>query len=188
MPHWGSSGCPSVPGGVLVGQSWGAWSGGLGCLVGRSGVPGWGGLGWCLVKWVHGAACAGESSPGDWFASDDDLVARAVAVCGGCPVRLKCLEAGAGESGGVWGGVSRDWGQEQEKDWERSEARRAASRRCKRKRLAEESPEQREARLAAGRESQGKQLARESPVQREARLAARREADQVRWAQARVAG
>lgn len=150
---------------------WGAGGAVLGCPVGWPGVPAWGGLGWCLVNWVHGAACAGDPSPGDWFASDDaERTARAVAVCGGCPVRLECLEAGAGEGWGVWGGVPRERGRAWDMDRERDQAilearavaRKVARREQERKRRARESPEAREARLTARREYRRKRRARAS--------------------------
>ncbi|MFL4475551.1 WhiB family transcriptional regulator [Paeniglutamicibacter sp. MACA_103] len=121
------------------------------------------------MKWVHGAACAGDPSPGDWFASADaDRTARAVAVCGGCPVRLECLEVGLGEGRGVWGGVPRDGGQvpggDREQDQAILEARKVARsvarREQERKRLALESPEAREMRLAVRREYSRKRRAR----------------------------
>lgn len=62
---------------------------------------------------LSGPACAGEDPdlffPPDGERAGDRLlrVARAKAVCAGCPVRGRCLElaAGRGERWGIWGGV-----------------------------------------------------------------------------------
>ena len=56
--------------------------------------------------WQDRAACRGE--PPEWFdAETDQDAARALAVCGGCPVRRECFAAAAADraASGVWGGV-----------------------------------------------------------------------------------
>ena len=67
--------------------------------------------------WMERAICADSPEPDLWFpdlttaetsAQVAAQVDRAIAVCNGCPVRLKCLTMALenGEKEGVWGGVS----------------------------------------------------------------------------------
>lgn len=41
-------------------------------------------------------------------APDDDAVARALEICGRCPVRTFCLQAGIDEPFGIWGGTTEE--------------------------------------------------------------------------------
>lgn len=61
--------------------------------------------------WRELAACREEDGD-DWFPVSHPLseayaaeAARALAVCSGCSVRTPCLEKGAGEVEGIWGGT-----------------------------------------------------------------------------------
>lgn len=56
-------------------------------------------------NWVPRAACRGRTSlmfPGPETTPGN--IAKAKAVCEGCPVRPQCAEAGRGEPYGIWGG------------------------------------------------------------------------------------
>lgn len=59
------------------------------------------------APWRRDAACA-ESDPELFFATDDEVVARAKRVCAACPVRTACLETALRqhEMHGVWGGMA----------------------------------------------------------------------------------
>lgn len=59
--------------------------------------------------WMAQAACKGY--PSDWWfpswgaqPSVDSDLAEALIICESCPVRAECLEYGAKEEHGVWGG------------------------------------------------------------------------------------
>lgn len=60
-----------------------------------------------MTGWQVSGACRGHD-PELWFRDDSASVSQAQAVCGGCPVRAECAEAGADEPDGVWGGVPAD--------------------------------------------------------------------------------
>ena len=53
--------------------------------------------------WQHQAACRGHTDPDLFF--DAARIDAAIAVCYDCPVLNDCKAAGAGETGGVWGGT-----------------------------------------------------------------------------------
>ena len=57
--------------------------------------------------WRHSAACKGMD-PDVFFLRRDQggRNAAAKAVCAGCPVSAECLEVGANELAGIWGGLS----------------------------------------------------------------------------------
>ena len=44
------------------------------------------------------------AAPDDWFSTSPAVQARAVAICGMCPVRARCAELGRDEQHGVWAG------------------------------------------------------------------------------------
>ena len=58
--------------------------------------------------WVAYAACAGSDVSLFFAEAGDTYSAKAVALCGGCPVRNCCLEwaLAAHEPVGMWGGLS----------------------------------------------------------------------------------
>lgn len=60
-------------------------------------------------NWRDLAACRGED-PALFFPEDGNkhAVAKARAICAGCPVRTECLEHAVGfpEKHGVWGGLA----------------------------------------------------------------------------------
>ncbi len=63
-----------------------------------------------LGAWADRAACCDAPADVDFFAEGRGLAGKqeienAKAICGGCPVRLSCLEAGISEEFGVWGGL-----------------------------------------------------------------------------------
>jgi WhiB family transcriptional regulator, redox-sensing transcriptional regulator len=72
---------------------------------------------WKRPAWHAQAACRGEGVR-DFFADTGRRVERARALCGSCPVRAVCAEAGRTEEFGVWGAMLPR---------ERRTARRAAS-------------------------------------------------------------
>jgi WhiB family redox-sensing transcriptional regulator len=55
--------------------------------------------------WHAQAACRGQGAQ-TWFPELGRSAEPAKAVCGACPVRTECLEAGLEESEGIWGGLS----------------------------------------------------------------------------------
>jgi hypothetical protein len=57
--------------------------------------------------WRNFAECL-QSDPELWFARDGDYTSRcrAIAICGLCPVKAECLEAGMDEEFGIWGGLT----------------------------------------------------------------------------------
>jgi hypothetical protein len=58
--------------------------------------------------WHADASCRGKG-PDAWFPTDRTRAsAEVVEVCGACPVRGECLDAGMSEVYGVWDGVSRE--------------------------------------------------------------------------------
>lgn len=70
------------------------------------------------LRKVSGVAC-GDAGPSLFFGGEHEnlparltRVAKAKAVCAGCPARVPCLEyaVGAGEIFGVWGGVDLEHG------------------------------------------------------------------------------
>lgn len=69
-------------------------------------------------SWHAQAACRGMG-PDAFFEAAHEAHDAAVALCGTCPVREPCAEAGASERFGVWAGTSPR---------ERQERRRAARR------------------------------------------------------------
>ena len=58
-------------------------------------------------EWALDAACAG-SPHADLFFLDGPAALDVLALCARCPVRVECLAfaLGAGESYGVWGGLT----------------------------------------------------------------------------------
>lgn len=81
------------------------------------------------MAWIAGAACIGED-PELFFPVGSAppaaaQVARAKAVCAGCPVRTQCLEWSlvTCQDAGVWGGLDED----QRRDIRRARRRAAAS-------------------------------------------------------------
>ena len=77
------------------------------CMVDRrlrlpSGLP-------VLGSWILQAACR-DADPDLWFSPDPADVARAQAICAGCPVRAQCSAAADAnaELYGVWGGMDRE--------------------------------------------------------------------------------
>lgn len=60
--------------------------------------------------WRKSAACLPYPTQMFWpERGQNKALARAIAVCEGCPVRTECLAAGLKENdhdGGIWGGVS----------------------------------------------------------------------------------
>ena len=62
------------------------------------------------LEWQQWAACA--ESPVDWFFDDHGVYRqqpRALALCGGCPVRVECLDhAVTHRETGIWGGTTDD--------------------------------------------------------------------------------
>jgi WhiB family transcriptional regulator, redox-sensing transcriptional regulator len=60
-----------------------------------------------MGHWRDHAACRGLD-PTIFYPDDEDDVADAMAVCGGCPVREVCLEHAivGRETAGVWGGAT----------------------------------------------------------------------------------
>jgi Transcription factor WhiB len=70
---------------------------------------------WERPEWHTRAACRGVG-PEEFFppfqegrghanAAQQTYAETTVKYCGNCPVRAECLEAGAGETVGLWGGV-----------------------------------------------------------------------------------
>lgn len=61
------------------------------------------------VEWMHDASCAGADHE-LFFADSPRQIARAKAICSGCPVRVPCLADALerGEKFGVWGGKTGD--------------------------------------------------------------------------------
>ena len=66
--------------------------------------------------WMDEAKCNVDSAEDDvWFSGDGQertqetaaREAQAIAVCRTCPVRVRCLEVGASEPYGVWGGIGQ---------------------------------------------------------------------------------
>ena len=61
------------------------------------------------TDWRNSGACV--TVGGDiWFPTKADSIAadKAIAICGGCPVRDLCLQAGMFEKHGIWGGKTPD--------------------------------------------------------------------------------
>jgi WhiB family transcriptional regulator, redox-sensing transcriptional regulator len=60
--------------------------------------------------WTKLALCAGRPDRGSWFPDDysEEAVARAVAICRVCPVRVDCLTyvITNKQTDGVWGGTT----------------------------------------------------------------------------------
>ena len=78
-------------------------------------VPGWAGvdgrIGLGDVTGIYGSTIAyslpcHNTNPEIFFADDDATINAAKSICGGCPVRQKCLTAALSrqEPCGVWGG------------------------------------------------------------------------------------
>jgi WhiB family redox-sensing transcriptional regulator len=57
--------------------------------------------------WTKLALCAGHPERTCWFSEDHEALARAMATCRACPVRIECLTFAVttGQSHGVWGGT-----------------------------------------------------------------------------------
>ena len=72
-------------------------------------------------NWRSGAACAGQSV-GHWFVDELPAVRVAVAVCGGCPVRLACLATALlDDEQGTWGGTTQEDRDVMRHDWWQAE-------------------------------------------------------------------
>lgn len=56
-------------------------------------------------RWQDHAACKGADTA-LFFPERGGSIREAKALCGGCPVRLECLDAGMDEHYGIWGGQS----------------------------------------------------------------------------------
>jgi WhiB family redox-sensing transcriptional regulator len=64
-----------------------------------------------MTDWRDEAACSGDRDPDAWFASpatEPQRVARAMAVCRGCPVQNECAEFALEIDvvDGIWGGLN----------------------------------------------------------------------------------
>lgn len=59
------------------------------------------------LDWREAAACKGKD-PDMWFPERGSTIARAIAICEACPVRVDCLQhaLAAKEKFGIWGGLS----------------------------------------------------------------------------------
>jgi WhiB family transcriptional regulator, redox-sensing transcriptional regulator len=57
--------------------------------------------------WARLALCASHPDRTCWFSDDHEAMARAIATCRVCPVRIECLTFAVttGQSFGVWGGT-----------------------------------------------------------------------------------
>ncbi|MGY5764954.1 WhiB family transcriptional regulator [Brachybacterium sp. DNPG3] len=72
------------------------------------------------LPWVADALCA-QTDPDAFFPDKGGPIKDAKKICGGCPVREECLEAGiTGVEVGIWGGTT-------ERDRQRIRAQRAAA-------------------------------------------------------------
>lgn len=63
------------------------------------------------MNWREQADCQGDRDPDAWFASpalQPERVARAVAICSGCPVQENCLDFALeiDATAGVWAGMN----------------------------------------------------------------------------------
>jgi WhiB family redox-sensing transcriptional regulator len=60
-----------------------------------------------FLEWHVRGACKGETEA--FFSYDEEVVAQAVAICEGCPVRQECLETALADRNlfGVWGGTTQ---------------------------------------------------------------------------------
>ena len=56
--------------------------------------------------WHAQAACANDDTGADWYATDTEGTARAIAICHTCPVIDACRAAGADDTHGIWGGTT----------------------------------------------------------------------------------
>jgi hypothetical protein len=68
-------------------------------------------------------------NPDGWYPSDRHTaggVAKAIAACGRCPLRLPCAAVGAFETWGVWGGVDRDQTRRAHREWKDRQDRQSA--------------------------------------------------------------
>jgi WhiB family redox-sensing transcriptional regulator len=59
------------------------------------------------TSWMDGALCA-QADPEQWFPNPGEHSRAAKAICGGCPIRERCLEYALAEEieFGVWGGLT----------------------------------------------------------------------------------
>ena len=72
--------------------------------------------------------CAGYENPDVFDPSDDDALAEAQAVCGGCAVRALCFDLGVSrDEWGVWGGVLLEDGSPIEKVKRRGRPRKISA-------------------------------------------------------------
>ena len=79
-----------------------------------------------MAEWELQARCRDHPNPDGVFFSEDrpgarrpedtSAIKKAKGICGLCPVREECLQAGLDEVWGVWGGMSAE-----ERRWLRSE-------------------------------------------------------------------
>lgn len=80
--------------------------------------------GWQNEAWKQAAACNGAAV--DFFATEPDEIARALACCQTCPVREPCYAFAmrGGEAHGVWGGTTE---QERRREFRRRGRRQTAA-------------------------------------------------------------
>jgi len=75
-----------------------------------------------------GWGCADHATPEIFDPDDDDMLAEALSVCGGCAARLLCLDLGLRRAEwGVWGGVLLEDGKPIEKVKRRGRPRKVAA-------------------------------------------------------------
>lgn len=60
------------------------------------------------MTWIEHAACKGLDTDLFFPAGQDDVWPEIADVCGGCPVRIQCLETALKQGiwDGIWGGLS----------------------------------------------------------------------------------